>query len=279
MGSDRTVGRLMPIGGGEDKQGEMEVLREFVDLAGGPESARILVCSAASSEPEAQDEKYRDVFGRLGVRDFRVLEIESRRDADHTPSAGLVDAATGIFFTGGDQKRLVALLVDSKIDRALHRGLARGLVIAGTSAGASMMSETMLDEGESAECPRKGVIKLGRGLGFLPGMLIDQHFAQRGRLGRLLAVLAEHPEHLAVGIGEDTAMIVEGDTFRVVGRGVVTAIDASKQTYNDHGERRKNQPLTLSNLILHTVGLGHRFDLRERRVIAEESRLAAGPTS
>src|SRR4051794_7376845 len=147
-------GKLVIIGGGEDREGEMEVLKEFVRLSGGPESARIVVIPAASTEPELQDERYRKAFTDLGVRDFRLLVIDSRRDADRPHATGVVGRATGVFFTGGDQKRLVSLLHETKLDRELHNRFVEGLVIAGTSAGASMMSEVMLDDGDSKECPR-----------------------------------------------------------------------------------------------------------------------------
>lgn len=271
MGSGHAPGRLMVIGGGEDKEGEMEILREFVRLAGGPDEARIVVMSAASTDHEAQDAKYRGVFEGIGVREFRMLRTESRSDADRAQAVKAIDRATGIFFTGGDQKLLVSRLRETKIADELHRRLRDGLVIAGTSAGASMMSATMLDEGDSKECARKGIVTLGEGMGFLPGMIIDQHFAQRGRLGRLLAAVAERPDLLGVGIGEDTAMIVEGDSFRVIGRGVATVIDGSRVRYNDLEFRRKNEPLTLSGLTCHTVGLGHTFDVAGRQVIPQES--------
>jgi len=268
MGSTKT-GRLVIIGGGEDREGGMEILREFVRLSGGPEEARIVVMSAASEDHQAQDRKYREAFGRLGVANFRSLETETRQDADGAKSASVIDWATGIFFTGGDQKRIIRILRETKLHREMRRRLGEGLVIAGTSAGASMMSETMLEEGESEECPRVGIVELGEGMGFLPGVILDQHFGQRGRLGRLLAAVAERPEDLGIGLGEDTSMIVEGESFRVIGRGVATVIDASRISYNDRDRRVKDESLTLSGLILHTVGHGHAFDLGSRTLIAE----------
>jgi cyanophycinase len=262
----------MAIGGAEGES----VLREFVRLAGGVEEARIVVMSAASSEPESQDERYRETFENLGVRDFRILETRSKDDADRPASAGVINRATGVFFTGGDQKRLVRVIRGTKVDEALHRRLGEGLVIAGTSAGASMMSATMLDDGDSEECPRKGIVRLGHGLGFLTGMIIDQHFGQRGRLGRLLASVAEKPDALGIGIGEDTAMIVEGETFRVIGRGVVTVVDGAGEVFNDSCERGRGEPLSLSGIVLHTVGFGHQFHLPSRSLIRPTREEAAG---
>ena len=267
MGSGQAAGKLMIIGGGEDKEGDMDVLREFVRLSGGTEGARIVVMSAASTDHGAQDRKYRDAFGRLGVTNFRALETGDRQDADRAGSIAVVDWATGIFFTGGDQKRIRRVLDETKLERELHRRYRQGLVIAGTSAGASMMSEVMLDSGYSEESPRIGVVELGDGMGFLPGVIVDQHFSQRGRLGRLLGALAERPGDLAVGIDEDTAMVVEGDRFRVVGSGVVTVLDGSTIGFNDRAERGEGEALTLSGITLHTVGAGNGFDLAARALL------------
>lgn len=237
MGSDGANRRLMIIGGGGDQEGGMAILREFVGMAGGPDKGWVLVMSAASTDHRAQDEKDRAAFGRLGVAIFRSLETATRQDADAAKSVGVVDWATGIFFTGGDQKRIIRLLEGTKLHRELHRRLAEGVVIAGTSAGASRMSATMLDEGESDECPRVGVVEPGEGMGMLPGVIVDQHFGRRGRLGRLLAASAERPEELGIGLGEDTAMVVEWGRFRVLGRGGATVIDASRLSYNDLDHR------------------------------------------
>lgn len=269
MASERASGPLMAIGGGEDKEGKMAVLREFVRLAGGPNDARIVVLSAASTVPEEQDATYRAAFERLGVRDFRMLETNSRAEAETGHAAAVVARASGLYFTGGDQRRLVNHLRKTKVGDELHQAHARGAVIAGTSAGASMLSATMMDEGDSAECPREGLVTLAEGMGFLPGLIIDQHFAQRGRLGRLLAAVADRPALLGIGIGEDTAMIVEGDTFRVVGRGVTTVLDASLASQSEPRSRRRDEPITMSGVVLHTVAPGWVFDLGSRRVSPE----------
>ena len=259
-------GPLVIIGGGEDREGEKVVLREFVRLAGGPE-ARIVLLSVASETPEEYDRIYRAAFEAIGVADFRALETRTRHDADRARDVGIVEAATGVFFTGGDQQRLVRTLHDTRLVRALHAGRAEGLAIAGTSAGAAMMSDAMIEEGESETCPRAGLVRLRPGLGFLSGVVIDQHFAQRGRLGRLLAALATRPEALGAGIGEDTAMVVEGETFRTVGSGVVTIIDSSGLSHNSLPGAKPDEPLTLSGLRVHTVGAGPRFDLRGRALL------------
>src|SRR4051794_14351027 len=153
MSTQDHAGKLVIVGGGEDRGGEMRVLREFVRLSGGPEAARIVVMTAASTEPERQDERYRDAFGRLDVRDFRLLVTDTRSEADRAQAVGIVERATGVFFTGGDQKRIVSLLHDTKLDRELHRRVPPGPGIARPSARAARMVGGMLHDGETGECP------------------------------------------------------------------------------------------------------------------------------
>lgn len=274
MSATQTAGPLIIIGGGEDREGGMTILREFVRLSGGPK-ARVVMLSAASEDPELQDRKYREAFEKIGVADFRALVTNSRADADRARAVGVLDGASGVFFSGGDQKRITRTLLGTKVAAALHARRAEGMVVAGTSAGASMMTEVMIDEGESESCPRAGLVDLAPGMGFLPGAIVDQHFAQRGRLGRLLAAVARRPELIGLGLGEDTAMIVEGDAFRALGSGVVTALDGSGLTVNTLPDSKPDQPLTLGRIILHTVAAGGRFDLASRSLLPVAQELAA----
>ena len=270
MGGEAKSGPLVIIGGHEEREGEMTILREFARLSGGPR-ARIVLMTAASEVHQEMDEEYRRAFGEIGVEDFRALETTGRADADSAKAVGVVERATGVYFTGGDQDRLMRILHDTRLARLLHERRDDGLVIAGTSAGASMMSDMMLQEGESGSCPRAGITKLCRGMDFLTGVIVDQHFAQRGRMGRLLAAVAERPDDLGVGIGEDTAMIVEGNTFRALGRGVVTVVDASRLGYSNLPHAGTEEPLTLCGLVVHTVGSGHAFDLPNRVPLPPQS--------
>jgi cyanophycinase len=272
--SNQPGGRLVIIGGAEERPGP--ILQEFVRLAGGPEDARIVVMTVASEQHDAMEEEYRVAFGKLGVRDIRVLETTGRADADRPESAAVVNRATGVFFTGGDQKRISQFLGKTKLEEALHQGYARGLIIAGTSAGASMMADLMMDEGYSEECPRAGVVTLGPGLGFLPGVIIDQHFSQRGRIGRLLTAVAVEPDRLGFGIGENVAMVVTGDEVEVIGDGDVTVVDLARARHNNLETREENQPLALWNVTLHSLSPGYRFDLASRTPLLPRQLLAGG---
>jgi len=272
MSSVCGAGRLVIVGGGEDRPGE--ILREFVRLAGGRES-RIVLMTTASEEHERWERAYSEAFGQLGAGDVRCPRVDLPGDAASDETLRLLDEATGVFFSGGSQKRLVDLLRGTKLHATLHDRLGDGLVIGGTSAGASMMAEVMLLEGESEESPRASGIELGPGMGFLPGAIIDQHFAQRGRIGRLLAALARRPEELGIGIDENTAMIVSQGRFEVIGRGSVMVLDAFKHSHNDCRSCNPDEPLTVCGVTLHCLSSGFHFDLATRTPIERPRSSAA----
>ena len=175
----------------------------------------------------------------------------------------LADAA-GLFFTGGDQLRISSQIGDTPIEemvRAIHR---RGGVIAGTSAGASVMSDTMLVRGSSAESHRIGDLNMAPGLGLIEDVIIDQHFAERGRIGRLLGAVAQNPRVLGIGIDENTAIVVENDRFRVIGAGAVYVVDGTDVTHSNIAEARRDEPLSMFGVRLHVVAGGDTFDLKKR---------------
>lgn len=205
--TDTETGSLVIIGGAEDKHGECRILRRLVEMAGG-DRARMLILTAAAEEPGAVGATYRRVFGELGVAETFIIHVSDRAQANDPGLLSLLRHATGVFFTGGDQLRLTALLGGTTIDRALRQLHRRGAVIAGTSAGASAMSDTMIVGGHDDETATRNTVRLAPGMGWLPGVVVDQHFAQRGRIGRLLTALAQNPRVLAVGIDEDTAVEV-----------------------------------------------------------------------
>ncbi|AFV13005.1 cyanophycinase CphB [Thermacetogenium phaeum DSM 12270] len=257
-------GTLVVIGGAEDKEGDCLILRRFVELAGG-DKARLVVVTAAAAEPQRTGEMYRSLFRSLGVAEVAVLDVGSRRDAGDPAVTGKIKQATGIFFTGGDQLRITSILGGTRMDEALRRAHRSGAVIAGTSAGASAMSETMIVEGEETEPPRKNSVQMAPGMGLLREVVVDQHFAQRGRLGRLLAAVAQHPYMLGVGIDEDTAIVVGPDsTFEVIGSHAVTVVDGRKIEESNVSETGSKEPLALTNVILHILPSGYRFETKKR---------------
>ena len=224
--SEQAKGHLMIIGGHEDRKHDMTILRRFIDLSGGKD-ARIIVISAASGVPDDMWSLYDEAFGALGADNRHHLVMTSREDANDGAIIAQLEGAGGIFMTGGDQKRLLANIGGTVFDRALHHAFKiNGACIAGTSAGASAMSGHMLASGAAGAQPEKGAVHLAAGLGLVQGVVIDQHFSERQRLGRLLTVVAQNPYLQGVGIDEDTALIVERDIgIEVIGQGAVTIVD------------------------------------------------------
>ena len=266
MNDQKHVGTLVIIGGAEDRDGDCTVLRKFIRCAGGV-NARIIVLTAATTQPREVGNDYVRIFERLGVESIRVINTENRDDSDRIEALEAAEQATGAFFTGGDQARIIDLIKGTKLDAILHKRHAEGLVIAGTSAGAAMMPDVMIIEGESQTSPRVDVVAMGPGMGFLPGIVVDQHFAQRGRLGRLISALVQQPSVLGFGIDEDTAVVIEGDELEVVGKGAITVIDESSASYNNLSELLKDEALAVFGVKLSILPHGFRFNLKTRQPI------------
>ena len=261
-------GPLVIVGGAEDKKQQSRILREFVRLAGG-EDARILVLPLASRMPLQVGGKYADVFGVLGAGEVDVVQIATRADANSREVVEALGEATGVFFTGGDQRRITSLLGGTETDSTLHERIRDGMVLGGTSAGAAMMSSTMIVSGIPEVTLRVGMVELGPGMQFLRGVIIDQHFEERGRLRRLLSAVAQYPHELGVGIDEDTAIVVRNGELSVIGSGSVTIVDAGALTYTNLSELdvHKNDVLALCGIRLNVLPAGYRFNIRTRSVI------------
>lgn len=261
--TDYVEGKLLIIGGAEDKKGECKILKRFVHEAGGIES-RIVVLTAATEYPEQVGAQYHELFTRLGASEVQVLDVSERVSANRETTVHELEKATGVFFTGGDQLRITGILGGTRLGRALHRLYERGVIIAGTSAGASAMSDTMIVGGE-AGTPKKDTLTMAPGLGLLHSVVVDQHFAQRGRIGRLLSAIAQNPDVLGIGIDEDTAILVYSDgRFTVVGSQTVTVVDASPTTATNVSEISPGQSLVLTPVLMHVLSDGYGFDLKRR---------------
>ena len=261
-----TDGSVMVIGGAEDKIRDRVILNRFCALAGGDEGI-VAVISTASSLGFVAGERYREVFTGLGISEVRPLHAMTRQQANDAGYVREVEGATGIFLTGGNQLRLSStiggtLLAEAVLDRFRH-----GAVVAGTSAGASAMSSHMIAFGASGGTPKHRMAALAAGLGVLPSVIVDQHFQQRNRYGRLLSVIAQNPSLLGLGVDEDTAGVVGPDgVMEVIGRGSVTIVDGSTaetDAWDVHGHR----PVMISGVTLHALPAGYRFDLRHRQRI------------
>jgi cyanophycinase len=260
-------GHVIIIGGAEDKVRERVILNRFIALAGGPD-ARIAVISTASSLGPLAGEMYRRIFGELGARDVQPIHAMTRPHANDKQQARLVSQATGIFMTGGNQLRLSSTIGGTALAQAIVQRHAEGAVVAGTSAGASAMSTHMVAFGASGATPKQRMFQMAAGLGIVPGVIIDQHFEQRNRLGRLLAIIAQNPSLLGIGVDEDTAGVVGPDrVMEIIGRRSVTIIDGA-QSDTDAWEVGAHKPLMISNVILHSLPSGYRFDLDRRERVA-----------
>jgi len=259
----------MVIGGAEDKLGERVILTRFVELAGGRE-ANIVVISTASSLGDAATDLYRHIFSRLGVVRVTGLRPETRDEANDARTVDALHGATGIFMTGGNQLRLSSVIGGTRLGAAILEAHGRGAVVAGTSAGASAAATHMMAFGSSGATPKHRMAQVSVGLGLLVNVVVDQHFEQRTRLGRLLAVVAQSPSLIGLGLDEDTAAVIDGhDVLEVIGRGSVTIVDGA-DVVTDAYQVTGHKPMMVSNARLHSLPSGYRFDLRARRVLPRD---------
>ncbi|HEX8623401.1 MAG TPA: cyanophycinase [Allosphingosinicella sp.] len=262
----RRNGCLIIIGGHEDRdpKGSRAILREVARHVRG---GKLVLATVASHRPEGYFDEYEKAFADLGLGELVELYVEERSQAGDREKLSVLDDAAGIFFSGGDQLRITSQIGDTGIEAKVRRLYERGGVVAGTSAGASVMSETMLVKGTSKETHRIGDLHMSPGMGLMRDVIIDQHFAERGRFGRLLGAVAHNPRVLGLGIDEDTAAVVEGETFRVIGSGAVYVVDGADVSYCNVAEARADCALSMHDVRVHVLADGDGFDLKTRRPI------------
>ena len=265
-------GLVMAIGGAEDKVRERIILRRFVQEAGGPD-ANIVILATASEVPETGD-RYAELFYGMDADTVEVLRVRNREDAVEAGREmhDVLEYATGFFMTGGSQLRISSALGGTALAATLRRRHAEGMVVAGTSAGAAVISRHMISMGESGGTPRRRLVQMAQGLGFAPDMVIDQHFRRRDRMGRLLTALSYNPEPLGVGVDEDTAAMIDADgVMTVLGSGAVTVVDASALRFTDSHAVHRGQPVAMLGLKVDFLTSGCRYDVRQRRGLAPDS--------
>jgi cyanophycinase len=259
--SESRPGQLVIIGGGEQRDSPGDVLKAFASLL--PVPKRVVVCAEASQVPDDMIAMYRGALGPLGcdVRTLNELDLLDRRWVPVLAESG------GLFLTGGSQSRLMERIGSAEFVQDLHRRWQAGLIVAGTSAGASVMGRRMIEAGRAQEKPSESNVEIGDGLGFLD-VVIDQHFAERGRIHRLLAAVAATGS-LGIGIDEDTALLVDGSRFRVVGEGSVTVIDGTDTVFHARPDSpRENPLLSVEHAVVHVLEPGDCFDLSSRQLVA-----------
>lgn len=269
-------GRLMVIGGAEDRASDCWLLQAFAELCGGV-GARIVLITTASGRPAQSFATYLEAFRRLGIGDVRELWLDSREQANSEQTVATLARATGIFFTGGDQARLQFLAKSRAILTLRNRVTDGSLTVAGTSAGATALGPVMILGGNVRQCgddDREGEVqdegeaagdrlRMGPGLGLLPASIVDVHFTQRGRLPRLVAAVTRHPSHLGIGIDEDTAILVQPGRFDVLGHGGVVTVDAVAAA-GPSAEPSASGEGAPPGMRLHRLRPGDAFDLERR---------------
>ena len=265
---DSQRGYLIPIGGAEEKESNPVILERFVDVCGGPK-ANIVVIPTASRLADTGS-SYVQIFEKMGAGQVDFMLLKSRADCEDIANLNRLDEATGIFITGGNQLRLSTIIGGTPMADQIRYLNAHEVHVAGTSAGAGILSEHMVAGGESGPIPTLGKGLISPGLGLTNSLVIDQHFSQRGRIGRLLSILAFNPFSLGLGIDEDTAAFIDPNgILEVVGSGGITVLDPSDLEYSSIAEIRKDEVVTMLNLKMHILAAGTRFDVKSRRPIVD----------
>ena len=262
-------GYIIPIGGAEEKLNNPEILDRFVDVCGGLD-ARIGIIPTAS-ELEDTGRNYEKLFRKIGVKHTRVLPFITREDCQEGTDVDYIEKCDGVFMTGGNQLRLSTTLGGTKVAQLIRRRNAEGMHVAGTSAGAAFMPEHMIAGGAEGSTPSPDMVTMAPGLGLTNAFIIDQHFRQRDRLGRLLTALAYNPFAVGIGLDEDTAAFIQpGDELEVVGSGGITIIDPTHLSYSSMDRARRGEPVSLIDVTLHILVSGGRFDIASRKAHAAE---------
>lgn len=266
--SGTSRGYIIPIGGAEEKLDNPEILDRFIAVCGGQES-RIGIIPTAS-ELEDTGRNYEKLFREIGVKHARVLPFITREDCQNGEDVDYIEKCDGVFMTGGNQLRLSTTLGGTRVAQLIRHRNAEGMHVAGTSAGAAFMPEHMIAGGSEGSTPTPDKVTLAPGLGLTNTFIIDQHFRQRDRLGRLLTALAYNPFAIGIGLDEDTAAFIKpGDELEVVGSGGITIIDPTDLSYSSMDRAMRGEPVSLIGVKLHILVSGGRFDIASRTASAE----------
>jgi cyanophycinase len=260
-------GWMIPIGGAEEKEGSTQILSRFVQLAGGDDADIVIIPTA--SMLRSTGPRYERLFSDLGAQRVSSLDFDTRRDADEAGRLERLNQASGVFFTGGNQLRLSTLVGGTAVAKAVRQMNAAGIPVAGTSAGAAFMCEHMIAFGDDGSTPIAGSVRLAPGLGLTNRIVIDQHFRQRDRLGRLLTALAYNPFAVGIGLDEDTAaFIAPDDTVHVEGSGGITVVDAADVQFSSMDSVNEGRTVCLVGVKLHILTQGATFNLQTRQADA-----------
>jgi len=269
MSYSKTV--LIAIGGGELAECT-EVLEKFFALLEKIPEARIAVLTVATDGVDGAVKKYNSLFRSRGFRHVNVVDVSIRSDAFDSQALEKIRNADVLYFTGGDQLHVTSLLGGSPLHSLILEKCEKGVIIAGISAGASMMSSSMIISGRSDTAPRFGCLEIAPGMNLITDSVIDSHFSERGRHGRLLCALAHYPQALGIGIDERTAIFVRGSEMKVVGESTVTIMDGSRMKHNDLPYSNNDEPIAIFDVHTHILRSGYKFDLKKRAPVSPSLR-------
>ena len=278
MSDTNVKGTIISIGGNEDKgtrrdeSSQLNFVQKSI-LARVIRECRnskplIVVVTTASSIPVEVGEKYLAAFGQLQTARVHILDIRERSHTEDPENLRWIREADCVMFSGGNQSKITSIIRTTLMHQLLMRRYQEEeVVIAGTSAGAMSMSKAMIKGGKSTEALFKGAVKTGKGMGYVPDLIIDSHFIQRGRFGRLMEAVARFPHLLGVGLAEDTGVVIKhGNECEVIGSGMVVVVDPSQVTHNNEEVLEEGTPMSLSNLIVHVLSVGDHFRLDSREL-------------
>lgn len=265
----RSETTFIAIGGGGQTDETLDALFAPLEKAGDP---HVVVVTVAANDENGMTAKYNAMFRKRGVRHVSMVDVYAREDSFNRASLKKIERADLIYFTGGDQLNVTSLFGGSPLHNMLHERVKQGVAIGGTSAGAAMMSDAMIVSGRSDVGPRRGGVDIAAGLALIDGTIIDTHFSERGRYGRLLTAVAHYPQVLGIGLDERTAIIVKNNKFKVVGEGSVTVVDGGRMSHADLVYQRENEPVAMFDVKLHVLASGCSFALSRRTPIAPARR-------
>jgi cyanophycinase len=254
---------FISIGGGELSDAK-EILDEIFGYMEGRSDPRMVVMTVATSSEEEASKKYDAIFRKAPIKHVSMVHISEREHAYDPAALKKVEQADALFFTGGDQRNVTGLMGGSPLDALLRERIEDGILVAGSSAGATMMSGSMITGGEGSASPRVGIVEIAPGMNIIPDTIIDTHFSERGRHGRLLTAVAHNPQLLGVGLDEKTGIVVKGTNFRVVGEGSATVMCGANMSHSNLVYRDKDETIAMLDIRLHVLPSGYSYDIAER---------------
>ncbi|HMT36431.1 MAG: cyanophycinase [Bacteroidetes bacterium] len=279
-------GKLIPVGGAEDKGTDLEqgfiqrnnlnffeqgILRRIVNETKFQNESKIEVITTASMIPVEVGENYLHAFSKLSCKNVQILNIRNREDAQNQEYIERIKNADAVMISGGNQMRLTATFGGTELYHILQQRYfyEEGFLIAGTSAGAMAMSNTMIYEGNAANAHLKGAVKVTTGLAFMRDVIFDSHFDKRGRFGRLAQAVASNPQCIGIGLGEDTGLLItEGNYMEAIGSGMIVIIDGHNIKHSNIADLADGSPISIENLVVHFLAKGNKYILNERKYIA-----------